>query len=188
MSTTNPPSRETYECTVCGIATPAPETIEGNYCSRDCYHRKRGQRLLNLLRHDHRYCYTCFRQRKTIDRPNPSAPDCVIGFEYPTQHATTGQITDQIDEYRELVRMGTICRCGNTDHTSREAVIQDQHFRQVVANLYYALEAVRQEGQHEHQISITALADALRDQKHEEGWDFALAVGRAVVEDSPCEQ
>lgn len=135
--------------------------------------------------YDHRFCYTCFRQLKTIDKPNPSAPGCAIGFQYPTQHATRSQITEQIDEYREIVRIGTICRCGNTDHTSRETVIQNQKFRQIVANLYYALETLRWEGQHKYELDITALADALRRQTDTADWDFALAIGHAIAEGSP---
>lgn len=186
MSTATPTPPETDVCDHpnCTTHYPPSEGING-HCTHTCATRHRGQRLLNLLRYDHRFCYKCFRQLKTIDKPSPSAPECVIGFQYHTHHATTGQITDQLDEYRELVRIGTICRCGQTDHAAREPAIQDQDFRQVVANLYYALETVRQEGQHDHDLDITALAETLREQTDEESWDFALAVGQAIGEKPP---
>lgn len=71
MSTTNThPTRETYLCEACGHPTPASATIAGSFCSTQCHARHRGQKLLNKLREDHTYCYTCFARLKTTEEPS----------------------------------------------------------------------------------------------------------------------
>lgn len=70
MSTTNTHPTETYQCETCGGQTPAHAIVAGSFCSTECYARHRGQKLLNILEHDHRFCFTCFARLKTTERPS----------------------------------------------------------------------------------------------------------------------
>lgn len=59
----------TYECDHCQTATAVSALVAGSYCSSDCYYRAKGARLLSKIKSDHRFCATCFKQLKEIDRP-----------------------------------------------------------------------------------------------------------------------
>ena len=41
----------------------------GGFCSEACYHRHTGANVLDHLIHDHRFCGSCFRPIKTVDKP-----------------------------------------------------------------------------------------------------------------------
>jgi hypothetical protein len=41
--------------------------FDGQYCSHDCFYRRRGHKALNIARHDHRLCGTCLRWLKEVD-------------------------------------------------------------------------------------------------------------------------
>lgn len=187
-----PEEQQDRTCPTCDHQGLDAHTYRG-FCSPECYHRHRGRKLLNRFRDDHRFCFTCFRQLKRVEKASVRHPDCVTGFQYRTEHARTGEITQRFDDYIDVPqeierynlhpsRTGTICKCGSTEHATREGIIQDSSFRTVVGNLYYGLEKFQREGVHDHTIDITELTQALRQQSEEEGWDFALAIGRAIQE------
>ncbi|WP_255170117.1 hypothetical protein [Natrononativus amylolyticus] len=135
MSTTNP-IQQSLECGQCketfdGLATA------GSFCSPDCYdaHRrhKAAANIFETIEHDHRFCGTCFQQLKTVERPSeiflsglePTTREAVIGLQFPTKHADYGE-KSEIHDGRDLVRTGTICECGNTDHQHQETAIRNR--------------------------------------------------------------
>jgi len=78
---TNSPVHElrsqTYNCEhdPCQGVRTAQGSVQGSYCSHECYLRAQGQALLNVIKHDHRYCYTCFRRLKDVHRPSEEWQD-----------------------------------------------------------------------------------------------------------------
>ncbi|SNZ18306.1 hypothetical protein SAMN06269185_3327, partial [Natronoarchaeum philippinense] len=115
---------------------------------------------MELLEHDHRFCKTCGRQLKTVDKPatasvvvGPSshqewdyAKDVLVGWQYRTEHAETGEISLDVDEDGDRpivergVATGTICECGNTAHQHAEDAIRN---REPFTTAYYVLRAAR---------------------------------------------
>lgn len=222
MSTANHPT-ETYDCEVCEDPLPAHATVAGSFCSTTCLARHQGQKLLNKLESDHRFCYTCFSRLKTIDEPTDdwkhektsrvksaldqggtfiagdngqlvlNATQCeysktidiqqVIGFQYGTEHATTGVVEDKVDDYIVIERRGLICRCGNIHHANREAAIQHSDIRTVARNFIHSLYLLHEGVVHDKHIDASRLVAELKDQVGAEDWDFALAVGHAIQGD-----
>lgn len=138
-------------------------------CSDHHKRRKRARDLLNTLRYDHRFCATCFRQTKTVDRP-PSdqwgLPDCVIGFEDPTEHATEGDLTISVDEYgRERIagHSEKICECGNTSHVQVDRDLQTRFAFETAEYLREAVAELRAEGKTDEAVTDTGLDAALTE-------------------------
>lgn len=42
---------------------------DGDYCSEECHYTNRGEKAINLLRHDHRLCANCGNWIKEVSRP-----------------------------------------------------------------------------------------------------------------------
>ena len=140
----------------------------GSYCSRKCRRRDRGRRLLRDIRQDHRFCWSCFRQRKEIERPPDNAlrgrgrftAEALIGFEYETEHVEHGP-------------HGIECECGGIDHDMPDFGQRDQ----TPFHWYLAL-ASRQlvaDGRREDAVDTAVFADELWQTD-----DLELAVGRAL--------
>lgn len=182
-----------YDCTnpECrGVVTPE-NAIQG-HCSHECRLHDQGQRLLNLIKHDHRFCFTCFRQlKRTHDIPEwrrqdlePVTESAFTGYQTNTQHAQKGERR----RYRQGLlpddtRVGTVCSCGQTDHRDRERVVQDASIKSVTKQLYATLGFLRREGQHDHDLDYLRLVDVLYAQhQHDSDYGFALAVGIAIQE------
>lgn len=53
----------------CTASYPVTDGVAG-HCSQRCADRHRGQRFLNTLQHDHRYCGTCFARLKDVHSPS----------------------------------------------------------------------------------------------------------------------
>lgn len=186
MSITNTQGATSYPCEDpdCDSRVPPEETVEGSYCSRECYQRSRGRPLLDLFKHDHRWCYTCFRQLKEIDRPPETAPDCVAGFQYHTEHGELGQVARRRTKYQFETETGTICECGNANTRERENLLREADIQTVVLKLHRGLVALRREGQHDKHIDIHALIAVLRTQARQgNDWDFPRAVGAAIEDE-----
>lgn len=192
MSTT-PHRPESVECSHpdCPSTYPLSEDVNG-HCSRECALRHRGYRLLELIKHDHRFCYTCFARLKEVDpipeevRRNmePVVESAATGYQYRTEHAQLGEVARRRDEYQFDTKMGTICECGNANTREREDVIREQSSIKTTAlQLHRALTALKREGQHNKDVDLLALAEALRDQEDDDSWDFELAVGAAIQTD-----
>jgi hypothetical protein len=188
------PRSDIYDCKhepCTGVVTPV-DAIEG-YCSRECQLRDRGQRLLNLIQHDHRFCYTCFRKLKEVynvpewrrRRIDPVTESVVTGFQYRTEHAEFGQQRRRRPgTLPDDTQTGTICECGQTNHGDRDELLQSSSIKTAATNLHATLEAFRAEGQHTSRIDFEELVDVLYAQyQHDESYDFALAVGIATTDD-----
>lgn len=169
---TSTPS-QSVECGQCGDQFQLPAT-SGSFCSPECHDEHRRQKLVDdffeTLEHDHRFCSTCGRQVKEIEKPpernsaGKSITDAAIGWQHRTEHGCLGQLSTNVEDdddddepdvpdldfegghdpvyvfehggdtynvgtYRDFrnplepsiraddpVKMGTVCRCGQTDH------------------------------------------------------------------------
>jgi hypothetical protein len=187
------PRSQTYTCKrdACrGVVTPGA-AIEG-YCSHECQLRAQGQRLLNLVKHDHRFCYTCFRQLKEVHdvpawrrrRLDPVTESVVTGYQSRTEHAQLGERREQRPgTLPDDTRRGTICECGQTSHRDREGLIQSSNIKTVARNLYATLETLGEEGQHSSCVEYLPLVRVLYAQyQHDPGYDFPTAVALATTD------
>jgi hypothetical protein len=105
--------QQRYTCAAadCTNTRTPSSSVDGSYCSRDCADHARAHHLLTDIKQDHRFCYSCFRQRKTIERPpdetrrgwSPLIDEAVIGIEHPTEHVDLGPY-------------GLECTCGALTH------------------------------------------------------------------------
>jgi len=60
-----------HECDYanCDKTRPKWEQFEG-FCSRECRHKAKGNEVLEHIKHDHRFCATCFRPIRDIQKPS----------------------------------------------------------------------------------------------------------------------
>lgn len=166
-----PHARQQYPCEYCESAFDPATSIKDSFCSLDCYHRHRGEQLLRKIRHDHRFCATCYRVRKEIDRPPDPwlrkrarlIREAVIGFEYPTPNLHHGPGF-------------TYCECGSVDHTTAHEWVRDGNIRDSIENCLAVLHQLYHEGQLDTQPDKYRLVRTLYDNE----CDWALAIGRAL--------
>lgn len=163
------PDRDTCADPDCDQEYPVPNAVAGSYCSQDCADRHDGRRLLRNIREDHRFCWSCWRARKEIERPTAYArrqldtwriDDAVVGFEYHTRHVDLGD-------------HGLECECGAVDHDIDEWITRTEGPYHWLLKLI--IEQMNDEGQHHHSFDIATFADTY--------WrtdDLELAVGRAI--------
>jgi hypothetical protein len=149
--------------------------------------RKTARDILNQIRFDHRFCATCFRQLKHVERPPAEmwgVPDCVIGFEYGTEHAESGEKTRSVDEYghERLVAHGIVCRCGNGHHAQAEAAMQTRFAYEYLPALATAVDELHAEGKTDATVDVDALDAALtahvlpvEDAPDSVDWEIVLA-------------
>jgi len=163
-------TQESYGCNFpdCDDTFTPSSSVAGSFCSKECAARDRGRRILNLLRYDHRFCWSCWRERKEIEQPTaearrglgPVTDGAVVGYEYLTEHAEMGPY-------------GTECHCGAVDHDvdgwDRR---DDAPYR---SHLALIVERTREEGQHEYGFDADRF-DAVLDQTD----DLELALGAAL--------
>lgn len=172
-------------CTVCGEQYSIPNEAPRGYCSLECVDREKGQKILNLLKHDHRYCHGCFIQLKEIERPTDEqlrhvegqhSADAIIGFQYGTKHAETGQKTIVAkDNRKEVVGTGIVCsNCGTTDH--RDSFQRDLEPKKAAKRLRKRVKETKNEGQHSYTFDGEAFVEAW----NENAGDWELALGRAL--------
>jgi len=97
VHTSTPP--QSVECGQCGDQFQLPATA-GSFCSPECHNEhlreKRADDFFETLEHDHRFCSTCGRQLKEIEKPpernsaGKSITDAAIGWEHVTEHGEFG--------------------------------------------------------------------------------------------------
>lgn len=208
-------ARQTYQCSGpdCDDSAEPHELVDGSYCSLRCSRRDDGEAVLRNIEYDHRFCTTCFRQLKEIEKPDastsivvgpvdhdavePTVRDCLVGFQYRTRHARTGEIegrahverTDAPAQDRpispgdRLAMTGTICECGTTDH--RDDYLRGEHVtnvRNAAERLCGILDWLGREGQDDRTVHAATLVESLTESVRRDGEpDWALAVGRAVA-------
>lgn len=147
-------------------------SVDGSYCSRDCADHAHGAALLNDIKQDHRFCWSCFRQRKRVERPPKEAlrglgritADAVIGYQSPTPAVQQGDY-------------GLECRCGAVTHNT-----PDWNRRKHGPYCWYLANATRrlqQDGRRDTTINPARLADELWSDGDQDV-SLELAVGRAL--------
>lgn len=159
-----------YPCSFvdCDETRTEYSTVAGSFCSTECHRRHEGRALLRDIRQDHRFCWSCFRQRKDVERPTDDflrgrgrhTAEAIIGYEYLSEHATRGPY-------------GPECKCGGIDHD----VPPDGGRDRVAWHWYLALASMQlqADGRRDDRLDPATLAD--------EYWqtdDLELAVGRAL--------
>jgi len=164
---------ERYDCAFeeCNETRTSSTSVAGSYCSRDCADRAAGRALLRTIRQDHRFCWSCWRRRKEIERPTdparrglgPVVDSALVGYEY-----TTGAV--------ERGPYGIECKCGALDHDDPAYDRRDEGPYQWF--LYVAVERLVAEGQRDSRLEIGRLADELWADDDEV--PLELAVGRAL--------
>lgn len=189
-----------YKCSHCGGDRRASTSVGGSFCSTGCYraHRRSKQagEIFELLEHDHRFCATCARQLKTTNKPPrqvvipPSlhdsdwgnASDVLIGYQYRTHHAETGEISLDVDDEADRpivedgVATGTVCECGNTSHRHEEDALRDRFPFSTAYYLLLATRVLRAEEKHDIHLDRGALFDAVLERE-----PIRKAVAQAVI-------
>lgn len=180
MSTTKPDSKRCKHCN-----KPYDRYYTPGYCSEDCYHTSEGRSLLNVVRHDHKYCTMCGSQLKEVEEPTDEAlrqidgyhsTTSVVGFQYRTPSADHGEVNAGGAPGRELVRTGTVCgECGNTNSTECFPEMQDRFLLEYAQGLVDAIRDQRKAGVHEETVDQRVFMDALV-----ETGDLELSLGRSI--------
>lgn len=160
-------------CGYCG--GPASVPIEGAFCSRRCYRRHRGTKLLDQLRSDHQICATCFGRVKTVAPIHRGPDDVEEGLQYPTEKTTIGVDTFG-DDLNPIEATRWSCSCGAVDPATIDVTIQRVHFYEAIANCYNALQYLYKRGAIQTSPSRQRYLDAIAAHPH----DARLAVGAAV--------
>lgn len=163
-----------YECALeeCDNERTRTSSVDGSYCSEKCANRARGRGLLRDIRQDHRFCWSCFRQRKEIERPTnearrglaPITDAALIGYEYLTPAAERGD-------------HGPECKCGAVDHDlpdwGQRSAGPWEWFLQL------ASERLADDGRRDDALNAAKLADELWT-RGDDNVPLELAVGRAL--------
>lgn len=156
--------------------------FDGQYCSRLCYFKQQGSKLLNLLRHDHRYCSNCGVQLKEVEEPTDAqlrkidgfhSTNAVIGFQYQTEHGEMAQ--KEIGNGPESrVVTGTCCsRCGNTATYTNFPELQDRHLFEYANGILESLEDKQEE--HNKEIDRDVFFEMLLETR-----DIEFSLGKAI--------
>lgn len=173
-------SRDTYECSHCGGDRDPRTSVAGSFCSIECHraHRreKRAREIMRELEHDHRFCATCGRQLKTVEKPTDAAlrqidgyhsTTALVGYQYRTEHAETGEISLDVDDEADRpivedgVATGTVCSCGNTSHRHEEAALRERFPFTTAYWLWLAARTLRAEDKHDVRLERERLFDAV---------------------------
>lgn len=167
---TRPTTLTSATCSYCDGERDPDASIRGSYCSRDCYHREKGENALGELRREHSICSACFRKRVEVEYPSDTwirkhgePPDAFVGFKYPLPH---------------LRKEGGLvyCGCGTVEHYSDNEFVRPWELREVALNLHARLQELYEEHAIAHDPDGVELMRALRESE----CDWALAVGRAI--------
>ena len=167
------PSPRTGECgrSECDAEFPVHGAYKGAFCSRQCHLQHRGQKALNVIRNDHRWCATCFRKLKEIERPPMDAPEFVVGYQYPTEHMRPSvDSRGALGVEQHWRRWG--CECGNVDHRHRDDILEDVEIDGAVYNLLVCLHELEADGPLTERADPDRLFGALRQRWRD--WEYAI--------------
>lgn len=178
-------SETALECAWCDGPREPEASVRGSFCSRACWLRHKGDRALNVVRHDHRFCVSCGRQLKTIEEPTDEtlrqiegaeSTRALVGYQYRTPAADIGEISNEgAHQHSEITRMGTVCSCGVTDQREASPALREVELADVLANLFKVLYRLWDEGAIDRQPDSDAYFDGYEQER-----DFTYAVGRAL--------
>ena len=167
MSTTESP-QQTCKC----CEESYEHGLQPGYCSLECYHKHKGENVLRQISNDHRFCSSCFRRQKSIEKPPEwflkdrpySIRESIVGFEYYTEHVSK----DHGFSY---------CECGNVDHYATNKILQDIEPQVVIKNLGVLLAEYYNEGQLGSKPDFKTFTETLLESEN-----HALAIGKAIYE------
>lgn len=170
-------STQSATCSYCNDEHDLHASVEGSFCSSECFHRSKGEAALESLATDHTVCSTCYNVRKEIDRPSEQwirdkpgtsrsiAASVFIGFEYPTQHLKRSD--------------GLLyCECGAVEHHADHEFIKIVVLYETATNLYERLIELYERDRLAHRPDGVTLMQTLRETE----CDWALAVGRSIYD------
>jgi len=68
----------TFECSRdgCDEEFEEGEDVMGSFCSRVCWYQHKGAGPLRKIKHDHRWCASCFKPIKEVEPPSEEWQDC----------------------------------------------------------------------------------------------------------------
>lgn len=175
-------SPEGVTCAYCDGQRDKHNSVEGSYCSKLCYHKHQGSKLLNTIRYDHTQCVNCGTQLKEISKPTDeqlrqidgaNSANAVIGFQYPTPRADVG-VKDIQAENGERQVTGIVCgECGNTNHSEAFPEVQQRHLFEYAESILSTLEDNQE--QHDKEINRDVFFDMLLATE-----DLVFSLGKAV--------
>ena len=182
---------ERHTCGQCGEKCDPMTTVAGAFCSERCLYRHRGQKAIQRIVSDHRWCATCFRQIKTVHRPPESelveldVPKHIrkafVGFQYRTDHAVNGVDCKEDPDLmgRRIEYTRTSCECGAVDPSDRHEILRDLDTEETIQMLWKCLVRLEKHGTIQKRPNKQAYLDALRDSE----FDWPYAIGRALYAD-----
>jgi hypothetical protein len=124
---------------------------------------------LNTLANDHTHCATCGSRLKDVETPpstvtvNVPPPDHpghgallatnqLVGYQYPTEHAMTGERTQAVGPH-ELATTGLICaECGATDAQAAFDELRDISLLEYLQSILDSLTTPSKRDEHESTI------------------------------------
>jgi len=182
MSTTKRNTVLTCEYSECENEGEKWQFTDGRFCSTECKNRDDAGSIYNLLKHDHRYCFSCLSQLKEVSRPTDEqlrkvqgkhSAEAICGFQYRTPNADTGEITIRADVI-DTVAKGTVCgNCGTTDHT--DEFMRDFEPVEAAKRLRKRVQETKAEGQHNYDFRTQDFVEAWN-----ESHDWLLSLGKAL--------
>lgn len=144
-----------------------------SFCSTECRYRHKGENVLRNIRFDHRFCSTCYRQLRDIEKPpdelliqnkvSQLVRESIIGFEYPTPNY----------QWEQGIWS---CKCGTINHKDEHGFLQLSELECVLVNLVRVLQRYEREGQLDT-FSVDSFFSGFREIS---GLDYAYAVGRSL--------
>jgi hypothetical protein len=158
--------------------------IAGSFCSVDCWNRDKGRKLLNNLQYDHCYCSNCGTKLKEVEKPPKSflvgkdrhSANSIVGFQYRTPSADTGEIDVDDTPGREVVATGTVCgECGNANQSEAFPEDRERHLFEYAQRILESLAEKREQGVPVKPVDEQEFFDALVETE-----DLVLGLGRAI--------
>lgn len=182
---------ESAECSHCDGPRDPHASVHGSFCSTQCWLAHKGEKALEAIQQDHRFCATCYRQIKEVERPSDeqlaaanvpkSVRQAFVGFQYPTPHTAFVEDLKPIDagtawdSPRRKVRGVFGCECGTIDHRVSDDTLQSVEGGAVLLNLLQRLAQLYAEERVAHPPSKERLFGGLS-----ETHDLEYAVGHSL--------
>lgn len=198
MSLSEPHPREhRYPCDYakCDAFRTPETTVEGSFCSRECYEHHKGWKILKTVRYDHSWCLTCFQPYKEIEPAPSSVTDkltgesgrALKGYQYPTERTVWVTGTRTPPEWvtgalassnltAPLEHQTWGCTCGATNHAEAISQIRESQPVETVMSLWACLCDLYDRDKTPYPPSKEPFLQAIR----EDGLNCELAAYRAI--------
>lgn len=194
------PREHRYPCDYAKCdAYRTPETsVEGSFCSTECYRHHKGWKLLKTIRYDHSWCLTCFQPYKEVEPAPSSVTDklssesgqALQGYQYPTERTVWATGEKRPPEWHRkslasssltapIERQTWGCVCGATDHSAGIDEIREGNAEETIQSLWACLNDLHDRDKTPREPSLEPFLDSFR----EDGFDWELAAYRAVYSD-----